>query len=129
MASRAAYRQAFEPRIGPEAVEAYLAFRRTLVVGKLVAGPSWLILLIGIGLAIVPVTVIGGLLVVGETYYIWKHGWGHRRKAQRLAKRYLNLPDSAGAPLVGGDTQLFDVWMRLRARGAFKDQQDASGSM
>lgn len=125
LSSKGSYRAAFEPRIGSEAVSAYLAYRRTLVVGRLLAIPAWLILFVGIGLSSPPTAVAGGLLVVANGYYIFKRGRGRRRQAQDLAKKHLSLPDSAAPPPVAGNAELFDVWLKLRARGAVRDQNVA----
>jgi hypothetical protein len=109
------FREDFVPRIGSDAVAAYEEFRRTLLWGRLIAIVAWPVLFIGIGLENLAIAVVGGILVVGNGYYVIHYGWGNRRKAQMLTKQYLGRPQTSDGVPISGNTQLFDGWLRTRA--------------
>jgi hypothetical protein len=106
------YRKDFEPRIGPDAVEAYLTYRRTLRYTRLMRFPNVLVVLMSIWLHNFPLLAVAALMWVGTGYYLIGYGWRYRRKAQRFAKQFLDRPESSGGVPISGNAQLFDGWLR-----------------
>jgi hypothetical protein len=113
----ASYAEDWTPRIGSDAVASYLAFKSTQRVGGLLGAVSWPMLFVGLGLAFIPIIVVGVLLLIINLWVLFVRARGQRALAVYYAREHIGVPPDKSSPPISGSPEVFDVWESSRGYG------------
>lgn len=111
------YVEDWTPRIGRDAVERYLLFKRMQRLGGVIGVISWPVIFVGIGLGMAPVIIAGAILLVVNAWVLFVRARAQRAAAVEAARRYVGLPPGALSPPIAGSPDLFDIWLSSHGYG------------